>query len=413
MGLFDSILGVFNPDVISKYKNLVNNHPEAFRRWKGKQIVGTLSQCFDFEPTYSDKSYIASHEKEILAFEAIIAEEKAFEKRRQKVIKAASDYPHAFVVLLKELSIPSIPGITVTLPGQRKSKRSQRIERECSNNNPFLSDRFFTSTQILSSIGEIRSKASRVSRSINTLTKEEYEKLHDKLYTLASEETRIKDELQKEDSLMKFDDEVLDNETRAKYYQDFCKSKFVTETEEGKRLYCVGHLIELDAYALNEIDKTYNLLRHNYPLGLSAFENTHKNMVRLQIINHENEIKNYEANYKQVNSQNEWENAQKIFTQESRDLNNSLLTNYGCYVYDIPFQKLTYDGKMVSATYRVWQHFCVSYCDVEDLDYLYYPSARENYNKLAGFRAKLRYFYDRVYDKIIEFVEALRQKHNR
>ena len=56
MGLFDSILGVFNPDVISKYKNLVNNHPEAFRRWKGKQIVGTLSQCFDFEPTYSDKS---------------------------------------------------------------------------------------------------------------------------------------------------------------------------------------------------------------------------------------------------------------------------------------------------------------------------------------------------------------------
>lgn len=90
---------------------------------------------------------------------------------------------------------------------------------------------------------------------------------------------------------MKFDDEVLDNETRAKYYQDFCKSKFVTETEEGKRLYCVGHLIELDVYALNEIDKTYNLLRHNYPLGLSAFENTHKNMVRLQIINHENEIK--------------------------------------------------------------------------------------------------------------------------
>ena len=103
MGLFDSILGVFNPDVISKYKNLVNNHPEAFRRWKGKQIVGTLSQCFDFEPTYSDKSYIASHEKEILAFEAIIAEEKAFEKRRQKVIKAASDYPHAFVVLLLSL----------------------------------------------------------------------------------------------------------------------------------------------------------------------------------------------------------------------------------------------------------------------------------------------------------------------
>lgn len=101
---------------------------------------------------------------------------------------------------------------------------------------------------------------------------------------------------------MRFDDEVLDNETRAKYYQDFCKSKFVTGIEEEKRLHCVDHLIELDAYALNEIDKAYGLLRHNYPLGLSALENLHKNMVRLQIINHKNEIKIYEANYKQVNS---------------------------------------------------------------------------------------------------------------
>lgn len=124
-------------------------------------------------------------------------------------------------------------------------------------------------------------------------------------------------------------------------------------------------------------------------------------MVRLQIINHENEIKIYETNYKQINSQNEWENAQKTFTQESRDLNNSLLTNYGCYVYDIPFQKLAYDGKMVSDTYRVWQHFCESYCDVEGLDYSYYPSVRENYSKLSGFKAKSRYFYDRVYGKII------------
>ena len=91
--------------------------------------------------------------------------------------------------------------------------------------------------------------------------------------------------------------EVLDNETRAKYYQDFMQIKICYRNrKKEKDSIVVGHLIELDVYALNEIDKTYNLLRHNYPLGLSAFENTHKNMVRLQIINHENEIKNYEAN---------------------------------------------------------------------------------------------------------------------
>lgn len=397
MGLLDSILGVFNPDVISKYNNIVNNHPEAFRRWKGRQIVGTLSQYFDFEPTYSDKSYIASHEKEILAFETIIAEEKAFEKRRQEVIRAASVYPHAFAALLNKLSIPSVPGITATLPGQRKSKRAQRLERERRDSNLNLYN--FNPSPILSDFERYYFNVNKESRSITTLTKEEYEKLYGKLNSLASEETHIKSELQKEDMLIRFEDEILDIEVRAKYYQSFCKSRFITESEEKKKINCVEHLAEFDSYANTEIDSVYDSLKRKYPLGLNAFENIYKSMARLQIIDHENDIKICEDNYRQVERQNEWENAQKAFTQESRNLNN-LLTNFGCYVYDIPFKKLTYDGNMVPATYRVWQHFCESYCDVEDLDYSYYPSVRKNYNKLAEFKAKTRYFYDKVYDKI-------------
>ena len=408
MGLLDSILGVFNPDVISKYNNIVNNHPEAFRRWKGRQIVGTLSQYFDFEPTYSDKSYIASHEKEILAFETIIAEEKAFEKRRQEVIRAASVYPHAFAALLNKLSIPSVPGITATLPGQRKSKRAQRLERERRDSNLNLYN--FNPSPILSDFERYYFNVNKESRSITTLTKEEYEKLYGKLNSLASEETHIKSELQKEDMLIRFEDEILDIEVRAKYYQSFCKSRFITESEEKKKIYCVEHLAEFDSYANTEIDSVYDSLKRKYPLGLNAFENIYKSMARLQIIDHENDIKICEDNYRQVERQYEWENAQKAFTQESRNLNN-LLTNFGCYVYDIPFKKLTYDGNMVPATYRVWQHFCESYCDVEDLDYSYYPSVRKNYNKLAEFKAKTRYFYDKVYDKIIGFVEAIKQRY--
>ena len=93
MGVFDSILGFLNPEVISTYNDLVNNHSEAFRRWRGKQIVGTLSSCFDLRPTYNDKLYVVNHKKEILDFEKIIAEEKAYDKRRQDVIQAASLYP--------------------------------------------------------------------------------------------------------------------------------------------------------------------------------------------------------------------------------------------------------------------------------------------------------------------------------
>ena len=76
MGIFDSILGFLNPEVISTYNDLVNNHSEAFRRWQGKQIVGTLSSYFDFRPTYNDKLYVVNHKKEILDFEKIIAEER-------------------------------------------------------------------------------------------------------------------------------------------------------------------------------------------------------------------------------------------------------------------------------------------------------------------------------------------------
>ena len=330
MGLLDSILGVFNPDVISKYNNIVNNHPEAFRRWKGRQIVGTLSQYFDFEPTYSDKSYIASHEKEILAFETIIAEEKAFEKRRLEVIRAASVYPHAFAALLNKLSIPSVPGITATLPGQRKSKRAQRLERERRDSNHNLYN--FNPSPILSDFERYYFNVNKESRSITTLTKEEYEKLYGKLNSLASEETHIKSELQKEDMLIRFEDEILDIEVRAKYYQSFCKSRFITESEEKKKIYCVEHLAEFDSYANTEIDSVYDSLKRKYPLGLNAFENIYKSMARLQIIDHENDIKICEDNYRQVERQNEWENAQKAFTQESRNLNN-LLTNFGCYVY--------------------------------------------------------------------------------
>ena len=41
MGVFDSILGFLNPEVISTYNDLVNNHSEAFRRWRGKLCSDT------------------------------------------------------------------------------------------------------------------------------------------------------------------------------------------------------------------------------------------------------------------------------------------------------------------------------------------------------------------------------------
>lgn len=102
MGIFDSIRGFFNSEIIATYNDMVNNHTEAFRRWRGKQLVGTFSELFDIRPTYSDKEYVANHKNDILAFEKIIAEEKAFNSRRLQVINASVQYPTAFRALVKK-----------------------------------------------------------------------------------------------------------------------------------------------------------------------------------------------------------------------------------------------------------------------------------------------------------------------
>ena len=48
MGLFDAIKGILNPEIISTYEEIINSHSEAFRRWKGRQIVGTFSSTYNF-----------------------------------------------------------------------------------------------------------------------------------------------------------------------------------------------------------------------------------------------------------------------------------------------------------------------------------------------------------------------------
>lgn len=237
MGVFDSILGFLNPEVISTYNDLVNNHSEAFRRWRGKQIVGTLSSCFDLRPTYNDKLYVVNHKKEILDFEKIIAEEKAYDKRRQDVIQAASLYPHAFYELVKKLSLNDIPGVSVTLPGNRKSKYAIRLENEARLKKGEKSDPLINPMKIawesfhssdLIRFREFQKKCipqehinRTAPRSIDNLDKEEYEKIYLHINELRMDEDRIKAELRKEDLRIQYEDEVLANERRKKYHESF------------------------------------------------------------------------------------------------------------------------------------------------------------------------------------------------
>lgn len=278
MGIFDSIRGFLNSEIIATYNDMVNNHTEAFRRWRGKQLVGTFSGLFDIQPTYSDKEYVANHKNDILAFEKIIAEEKAFNSRRLQVINASVQYPTAFRALVKKLSIPSIPEVTATLPGERKSNHVIKIEQQAKekaySTSSNVGETYFAlhtipfNFEIPESSIDSPFLRSTPKRSINTLKKEEYEKLYSYLGTLPSEEQKLKKELKREDIKISFEDNVLDDEKRKTYYKNFL-------SENGKKEddyeYLTEHLIQLDSFIRSYIQLQFNALSKQFPYGVQEF----------------------------------------------------------------------------------------------------------------------------------------------
>lgn len=460
MGIFDSIRGFLNPEIIAAYNDMVNNHSEAFRRWRGKQLVGTFSTLFDIQPTYSDKEYVANHRNDILAFEKIIAEEKAFNSRRQQVINASVQYPIAFRALVKKLSIPSIPEVTATLPGERKSNHAKKIEQKARKNgySTLLNVEAFS---ILSSVNNNSFSHSQPRRSIQTLKKEEYEKLFSHLSTLSSDEQKLKKELKREDILFSFEDNVLENERRNKYYQDFL-------SENGKKKddyeYLTGHIVQLDSFiknciqsqfhtlskqfpygvrefrksfgesdddfkerilknkdAVEKLDvarRKYNELKRKYPKGLPALERYYsyddgKNSAELsveEIVEREDEISLFEKYADKHSAFVIWQNEQREFASISRNLNPK---NFGCYFYNVPLRGVKPDGTETLGDYRVWQHFYTSFCDSVSgttikVDFAYLSErADENSKFLTGGWNYKSSVYDQIWNLIIAFKEKV------
>lgn len=460
MGIFDSIRSLFNPEIIATYNDLVNNHSEAFHRWRGKQLVGTFSKSFDIQPTYSDKEYITNHKTDILAFEKIIAEEKAYNSRRQQVINASVQYPIAFRALVKKLSIPSIPEVTATLPGERKSNHTKKIEQK-TRKNGYSTLLNVEALSIISFINNNSFPCSQPKRSIRTLKKEEYEKLYSHLSTLQSEEQKLKRELKKEDILFSFEDNVLENEKRNKYYKDFL-------SENGKKKddyeYLTGHLIQLDSFIKNFIQsqfhalskqfpygvrefrknfgesdddlkerllknkdavekldvarRKYNELKRKYPKGLPALERHYsyddgKNSAELsleEIVEREDEISLFEKFADEHSVFVKWQNEQREFASISRNLNPK---DFGCYYYDVPLNGVKPDGTDTLGDYRVWQHFYTSFFENEtgttindDFAYLL-ERADENSKLLTGGYNYNSSIYDKIWNLIIAFKEKV------
>lgn len=201
------------------------------------------------------------------------------------------------------------------------------------------------------------------------------------------DEDRIKAELRKEDLRIQYEDEVLANERRKKYHKSFLV--FSHRSQSDIEYLCL-HLSELDAYALKCIDEEYAKIAKQYPFGLSAYkcQNTYgndkeiiihkideiqkldvaqrkynqlkkkypkglpaleryytyddgKNSADLsiyEIVEREDEICLFEKSADEASFYEKWIHSQEEYAAECRKLMPKILSDYGCYIYEIPLK---------------------------------------------------------------------------
>lgn len=426
MGLIDFIRGCFNPGILSTYNYIISSHEEAYKEWRKIQKPGTFSNSLGKSLSFRDKKYIVNHIDDILECEKKIAEEKAFNKRRQMVIYAASKYPAAFKALIEKLSMPPITDEVLL-------------------------------KKILPSI--------KLKRTIHSLSKDEYETLYEHIPSLPREEEIIQKQRKEEEIRLSFQRNILNNERRSKYYTSFFAGKNIDcENHE----YIIEHLDELDNYITEQINTQYDILcrelplgieeykqyRHygendidfkervienesrvkkldsakkkyieltqKYPIGLPAFVQYNsfddgKNSASLsleEIVECEHEISIFEEKVPLIKSYEKWINDQKSFAAYCRGIHNEIFSNWGCYYYDlsIPSPSFTETPKMIQ--YRIWQHFCESYCADASLDYSLSKIHQNRYEKdLPNLLNMQSYYKSSVFDKIIAFISNIKEKY--
>lgn len=460
MRIFDIIQGILNPQVESLYKDIEKSHKEALQRWVDAQSVGTLSENFAVHPTFKDKKYIGNHLDCILKYEKIIKEENASKNRRDLVISAASKYPLAFKALILNLSMSGIPFTSKPLPGERKSKWEKRQTDESEQTKKVFTDD--TSNAHYRNVFVVSGNSSY--KSINTLSQIEYDTLYKYIFTLSSEEEKIKEKLKEEDYLLTFEDEILDNERRLKYYESFLSERHI---ECNNYKFIVNHIAELDLFISDKIDSQYKMLcneyplgtiefkkyrcydesdidfkerlinnaedvkrlesakkkyielKNKYPLGLPAFESYYsyddgKNSAELsfeEVIECESEIAIFEQKASIIQFYTNWVKDQEQFASYCRELHDEIVNDWGCYNYGLSISCPSYSNGSKKFNYRIWQHFCESYCSDPTLDYSLTPLQKNNNDDVHQLKNMSIQYKDCIYDEVIDFIINIKKKY--
>ena len=416
MGFFDSIRHSFNPEIQSTFDNLYTNY------YKGLlDVCSTLHICLSRNMSYSDMKRIYEWRDIAIQKHNNILLEERIKKDRETITSLAKRYPHAFVVLCDKYLGGAIYDKNLRMPGSRKSSR-QRAADAKKKNDPFLrlqaisalreSFHIYGKYNILGyqQYGYDRKiKPNGVTytsqpHSVDDLIYTDVEKLLKHQNEFQTEENKILDILAKEDIEIKFDDDVLDVPWRAEYYERFLAAN---GRQKNDRKYVVENLDALSQFRKNEINKEYLRLKRLYPKGVEIYERDFSRD-KEYIIKNEERISKFQVNAERYSSLKEWEKGQKEYAEYCRSINPK---DFGCYVYDIPFDVISADGSAKKGTFRVWQHFCEAFYSETNTEVTkYLPFLETNSKKIITFIAKTSHFYNHVYDKVFDYIIKIREK---
>lgn len=480
MGFFDSIRHAFNPEIKETFDYLYRNYYKGLKSYCETSGINTHTNGYHIQitrinlsnPSYSDMKRIYDAKDTIIKIHKLIIEGEQIDADKKELKKLQSLYPHAFVFFCNECLGGVIYDRSIKMPGEKKNLYKSDVYEKSpfalnfGNKGCYYGNQFspIPNNQRNASLYLNSKKTPYLTepKSIEDLIYPDIKKLLTRRNQFASKEKEIIDKLESEDIQEKFEEVVLGNNRRSKYYKDFLTSKGCKENDFK---YLVSHLNELDQFIIclinekydsirrmyplgvtkylaityykeSEIDKKervinhqeeikklqeakeiYNKLKAKYPKGLPAFEkynsyNDGKNLVELslsEIIEREDEIAKFEKNADEASFYEKWIHSQEEYAAECRKLVPKTFPGYGCYIYDIPFEIVKVNGEKGHGSYKVWNIFNSGYSEDEDVDLSYFPAYKRNKENLPKFYKKQCYFVQRVYDGLLDFIEKLKE----
>lgn len=429
MGLFNFIKESLNPQISERFDYLYSHYKAGVEAYvsshNNMRIPG-----YNYTPnrivissnmSYDDKKTIVEAESLIIALDQ--AHHKAIEdeKKKKAVTEAAKKYKYGFYVLCKKylseyriINAPIMPGAKKSMYAKRQEEARKKNEQTSTPRISVVSNSFdpLISQRIISKYGSASKTIDCSKWEFSEWALHIINTLYPHLSKFETEDKKIVSQLEIENTNCDYEDKVLDNSIRSKFVSAFLKSRGRnTGIEIEKRKFILSNLSTLDRYADNELTNACADLASAYPNGYAVFKRKFPSLSKLDILKRESEICEFEINFESASVCENWESEQREYYNFCRNKAKEVLSGYGNYGYDIPTEKIDFTGLSKATKIHVRQQFNSSYCEELDLDYLGDMSYLNNAAKIEDFNDCSRHFYDRVYEKIFEFIKQIHSRY--